>query len=234
MSDQPTLFIIPGACSLGSQITLEFLDIPYQIGITTPSIRASEQFKQINPTGKVGALIDGDFTIGENLAILLYLADKYPDRNLIGRINSKERIKAYQWLSYLSSTLHPAFSQNFYPERFIDTTCLDTFKSLAATRLSTTLSSIENELANNNGFFVGDDLTIVDMQAYGLLRWTKTHKIQNNLVSLTTFPAILRFLNKMEAIQKVQNALAIEQKMPQNILNSKFTGYFEFDNTAFD
>jgi len=234
MSDQPILFIIPGACSLGSQITLESLDIPYQIGITTPAIRASEQFKQINPTGKVGALIDGDFTIGENLAILLYLADKYPDKNLIGKIHSKERIKAYQWLSYLAATLHPAFSHSLYPERFIDAASLESFKQLAATRLTTTLSYIENELAKNNGFFVEDHLTIVDMQAYGLLRWTKIHRNQNNLVNLTAFPMILGFLNKMEALQQVQNALAIEQQAPQNILDSKFAGYFEFNNPTFD
>ena len=130
----------------------------------------------------------------------------------------------------MASTLHPAFSHNFYPERFIDATGLESFKQLAATRLNATLTYIEKELAENDCFFVGDNLTIVDMQAYGLLRWTKRHTIQNNLVHLTSFPMVLRFLEKMEAMQKVQNALALENQTPQHIFNSKFAGYFEFNN----
>ena len=69
--DMPILFIIPGACSLGSMVALEWTNKPYKIGITTPEIRASEAFRAINPTGKVAALKDGNQVIGENLAILL-------------------------------------------------------------------------------------------------------------------------------------------------------------------
>ena len=176
MLDKPVLFIIPGACSLGSQITLEWLDIPYQIGITTTEIRASETFKKINPTGKVGALKDGDLTVGENLAILLYLADKYQNKQLVGGVGSIERIKAYQWLSYLASTLHPAFSQSIHSTRFIDDSGLSVFKKLAISRLTAAVAYIDQEFDKNKGFFVGQALTIVDAQAYGLLRWARQHK----------------------------------------------------------
>lgn len=37
-------------------------------------------FKEFSPTGKVPVLVDGDLTIWESLAILEYLADRFPDR----------------------------------------------------------------------------------------------------------------------------------------------------------
>lgn len=229
MTQHPILFIIPGACAFGSQLTLEWLDIPYQVGITTPEIRATAAFKQINPTGKVGALKDGDIVVGENLAILLYLADKYSDRAFMPRVGTTERIKTYQWFSFLSSTLHTSFSPNFYPERFVSADLVESFKTSAYQRLLTNLEYVDQELGKNNGFFIGNNLTIVDAQAYGLLRWTKNHKVAgSNFVDLTKFKHIAQFLNKMEELQCVKNAQAIENSEPSKLVDSYFAGYFEF------
>ena len=39
-------------------------------------------FREFSPTGKVPALVDGDLTIWESLAILEYVAEKHPDAGL--------------------------------------------------------------------------------------------------------------------------------------------------------
>lgn len=90
-----TLFIIPGACSFGSIVTLEMLKQPYKIGLTTAEIRQSSKFRAINPLGKVGALKDGDILVYENLAILLYLVDKNPDSQIAIPVNTANRIDTY-------------------------------------------------------------------------------------------------------------------------------------------
>ena len=43
---------------------------------------SSTKFKEFSPTGKVPCLVDGGVTIWESLAILEYLADKYPEKHL--------------------------------------------------------------------------------------------------------------------------------------------------------
>lgn len=227
MKDQPILFIIPGACSLGSQITLEWLKIPYQVGITTPEIRQSEQFRRINPAGKVGALKDGDVVVGENLAILLYLADKYSQSSVCPLPSSNDRVLIYQWLSYLSSTLHPAFQHFNYPNRFVEDGYADKFRELAEARLLGILQYLNNNLSES-GFFLPTGPTIVDGQAYGLLRWCKKHSRGENLVDLTAFPKIRNFFALMERDLAVQNALLIEQEQSQMLKDSLFAGYFEF------
>jgi len=223
---QPVLFIIPGACSLGSMISLEWLDIPYQIGITTPEIRATPNFRKVNPTGKVGALKDDDIVVGENLAILLYLVDKNPNSSIGFRVGAPERVKMYQWLSYLSSTLHPAFSQVRFPGRFVSTTKTEDFQELAIQRLIAVLSYIESSFLAS-GLLIADHPTAVDAQAYGLLRWIRLLSELEISIKLEDYPSIAKFMTIMEQLPAVQNALAIENQ--EQVNNSKFNGYFNFN-----
>ena len=41
------------------------------------------EFLRINPAGKLPVLVDGDMVLTESIAIVLYLAEKYPERALI-------------------------------------------------------------------------------------------------------------------------------------------------------
>lgn len=225
--EAPVLFIIPGACSLGAQISLEWLQIPYQIGITTPEIRQSAEFRQINPAGKVGALKDGCQVIGENLAILLYLADKTANETICPSAVKNGRVKIYQWLSYLSSALHPVFQQFNYPTRFVTDDYVSSFQLQALGRLQIVLQYIEDNLLAS-GYFIGDQPTIVDAQAYALLRWCRKHNRGENLVDLSELPKLSRFLDQMSQLRAVKNALAIEQSQPELAVGSLFTGYFKF------
>jgi glutathione S-transferase len=221
------LFIIPGACSLGSMIALEWLNIPYQIGITTAEIRASTNFRKINPTGKVGALKDGNMVVGENLAILLYLADKYPNHIMCPAIGSNKRANVYQWLSYISSTLHPAFGQVLFPTRFISESHVEEFKNLALKRLSLSLQYIEEQLLPS-GLFIDDKPTIVDAQAYGILRWAGGFKGGAPIVEINHYSKISNFLNLMATESAVKNALALEFQQTSKLINSKFSGFYIF------
>jgi glutathione S-transferase len=221
------LFIIPGACSFGSQVALEWTKEAYKVGITTAEIRSSEAFRKINPTGKVGALKDGQNVIGENLAILLYLADKFQQNDMCPNVGTQSRARVYQWLSYLSSTLHPAFGQALFPDKFIGGDCATEFKKLATQKLLAVLEYINRSFCTS-GYLIENKPTIVDAQAYGLLRWGRGYKGSTPVIDLNKFPNIMEFLKLMEDNQAVQNALAIETGQSVNLVNSKFAGYFNF------
>lgn len=214
-----TLFIIPGACSFGAMFALELLNQPYKIGITTKEIRQTPQFRAINPVGKVAALQDENNLIYENLAILFYLADKNPDSKIGLPLNSKDRIDAYKWLSYIVSTLHVAFGPLFNPSAFADEKCAESVKLKVIERLRDILAFM-NEYLLDKHYFVGDKLTIVDGHAYGILRWT------TKLDLLKDYPAINLFMTRMGELPAVQNVLNIEQQQP--VSNSSFAGYYTF------
>lgn len=225
--NKPILFIIPGACSLGSQITLEWLKIPYQIGITTPEIRQSPAFRQVNPIGKVGALKDGEQVVGENLAILLYLADNYNLAEYCPLNSHGGREQIYQWLSYLSSGLHAAFQHFNYPSRFIAEQYAEEYRQLALLRLHEQLRFVEKSI-NATGYLLTETPTIIDAQAFGLLRWCYKHNRGENLVDISEYPKLQHFFTNMQNLPAVKNALAIENQQPQLIHDSQFAGYFSF------
>jgi len=64
----------------------------------------SPQFLRINPAGKVPVLVDGDRVLTESVAIVLYLADKYADRNLMPT-RVADRGECYRWLLFAATEL---------------------------------------------------------------------------------------------------------------------------------
>ncbi|HEY9669462.1 MAG TPA: glutathione S-transferase N-terminal domain-containing protein, partial [Coleofasciculaceae cyanobacterium] len=82
---------------------LEELGIPYEYVLL--DMQAGEhrqtQYLEINPMGKVPAIVDGDFRLWESGAILFYLAQKY------GKISSslEEQAKINQWILFGNATL---------------------------------------------------------------------------------------------------------------------------------
>jgi len=66
------------------------------------------EFLQINPAGKLPALVDGDSRIFENTAICLYLGDKFPEAKLAPKIGAPERGRYLSLMVYSTSQLEPA------------------------------------------------------------------------------------------------------------------------------
>jgi glutathione S-transferase len=100
------LKLFGGAFSRASivQWYLEELGVPYEFVLL--DMKAGEhrqpEFLAINPVGKVPAIADGDFTLWESGAILLYLAEKYGPA-----LSLEQRAQANQWISYANATMGP-------------------------------------------------------------------------------------------------------------------------------
>jgi glutathione S-transferase len=84
---------------------LEELEIPYEFVLLDMSVQEHLQpeFRAINPFGKVPAIVDGDFSLWESGAILLYLAEKY------GKAFDSPETQAtiVQWILFANATLGP-------------------------------------------------------------------------------------------------------------------------------
>lgn len=71
---------------------------------------AAPEYSEINPMGKVPALVDGDVLITEAAAICSYLADKFPEKGLAPAPGSEARGKYYRYLFVPGITLEPMFT----------------------------------------------------------------------------------------------------------------------------
>src|SRR5947207_13877574 len=81
-----TLYYAPGACSMASHIALEETHTPYEtkvVGLAQGEQTKPEYLNGVNPRGKVQALKTDDGILTENVAVLAYLARKFPDARLL-------------------------------------------------------------------------------------------------------------------------------------------------------
>jgi len=94
---------------------LEELGVPYDLVSLDMAKKEhkSAEYLKIHPHGVVPALVDDNIVMFESAAICLYLADKYPDKNLAPTFGSADRAAYYQWMVYSIATLEPPVLQVF-------------------------------------------------------------------------------------------------------------------------
>lgn len=178
MAPQLTLYRAKKACSLIPHILLHELNlfhgvyIPFDTVLMTfgpngvESVDGSlsaEAYRRINPDGLIPALkVNNDVVITENPAILTYIADLVPDRNLLGR-DALERAKVHQWLCWMSGTLHGyGYGMILAPGRFsADEAAHPAIVKQGRTKIDQCYARIEANVQGEH--IVGNRLTVADI-----------------------------------------------------------------------
>ena len=199
------LYYFPGACSLADHIVLEWTGAPYETEKLERAALKSPEFLALNPNGAVPVLVDGDFRLTQNAAILCYLAEQHPDARLLGDGTARGRAEVMRWLAFLNSDVHPAFKPIFKPSRFHPDA------SLAQVIADTARSNVREYLAQLDARLQGRDWlvnerSVADPYLFVLLRWTIKLEIDaRGLDNLT------RFLARMYADSGVRAAVIAEE-----------------------
>lgn len=106
------LFYKPGACSLASHITLRESGKDFTldgVDLMKKRLENGDDFFAINPKGQVPALLLDDGTLlTEGVAIMQFLADSVPDRQLLAPVSTVSRYKTLEWMNYIATELHKA------------------------------------------------------------------------------------------------------------------------------
>ena len=100
------LFEFAPTRSIRVRWTLQELGVAFEaitIDLTAGDHRRPE-FLRINPAGKLPVLIDGDMVLTESVAIVLYLAEKYPEKELIPT-DIRQRAQLNRWLLFTTTEL---------------------------------------------------------------------------------------------------------------------------------
>jgi glutathione S-transferase len=167
-----TLYYSPGACSLASHITLEETGAGYEAQqvLLAKGENKADAYLKINSRGKVPALrVDND-VITENVAILSYLARRFPQADLM----PKDAVGEARWLStmaWLSNTVHPCFTHVFRPERFAaDPGAQAAVKETGRSSFWANLQEIDSLLAGKT-WMQGRQFTTCDPYALVFFGW---------------------------------------------------------------
>ncbi len=105
-----TLYHAPQTRSTGVMVLVE--ELGAEVDTVVLDMKAGEQhapaFLAVNPLGKVPALRDGDALVTEQVAIYLFLADRFPERGLAPPIGDPLRGPYLRWMAFYGSSFEPA------------------------------------------------------------------------------------------------------------------------------
>jgi GST-like protein len=175
------------------------------------------EFKAINPNSKVPVIVDGDATIFDSNAILLYLADK--TGTFLPPAGDANRGQLLSWLMFVATGVGPFSGQSVHfnhhaPEKVAYAIDRYTFE------VKRHYGVLNDHLSGKN-YMVGDTYSIVDMDVWGWARMAPFVTADDNVLS--AFPNLKRLVDEIEAKPAAQTALA---------LKDKFTFKAEMDDEA--
>jgi GST-like protein len=197
---------------------LEEAGMPYEpIPVDT---RKGDQFKPaflaVNPNAKVPAIADGDVTVFDSNAILLYLAEK--TGKFLPPNTPKNRGELLSWLMFVASGVGPFAGQ-----------CVH-FKHYAPEKLPYAINRYAYEAQRHFGilndrlaerrYMVGETYTIVDMDVWG---WARLVPFVLGEDAWAKLPHLKRLVDEIEARPAAARATA---------LKNKFTFKTEMDDEA--
>lgn len=163
------------------------------------------EFLRINPAGKVPVLVDGDLVIPESAAIVLYLADKYPEKALLP-VDPALRAEAYRWVMFavteLEQPLWRITRHTFlYPPEKRSPADIELAREDFAT-----MAAILDKHLEGREFIVGDTLTVADCVTAYLIDWAG----ECNLIE--PFPQLRAYLERLYARPKAPQRIAEARK----------------------
>ncbi len=149
-------------------------------------------FFAVNPKGQVPALLLDDGTLlTEGVAIMQYLADSVPDRQLLAPTSSLSRYKTIEWLNYIATELHKGFTPLFRPDTPED------FKPTVRALLEKKMQYVNDSL-KDNPWICGSRFSIADAYLFTVLRWAYAVKL--NMAGLSNIDAYMARMAERPAV----------------------------------
>jgi glutathione S-transferase len=151
----------------------------------------------LNPLGVVPTLVDGDLVLTESAAILLYLADRYPE----ARLAPRDRAQYYRWLVFLTNTVQMTMLRVFYPERYGG----EAVRQVAAAEAARHFDLIDRTL-NGREWLVAEHRTGADLFLFMVTRWGRRLEppawdhahLRAHFLRTLALPGVRRMLEEQE------------------------------------
>jgi glutathione S-transferase len=162
-------------------------------------------FLRLNPAGKVPVLVDGDLVVTESAAIVLYLAEKYPEKGLLPA-DLKQRAQVYRWMMFAVTELEqPLWRITKHSMLYPEAKRLPQDIALAKEEFAAMVSVLERHM-DKRLFIVGDSITVADCVTAYLVDWANEQHLIDNCPHLRGY--LERMYSRPKAPQRIADAFA--------------------------
>lgn len=152
-----------------------------------------QEFLKLNPYGRVPVLVDGELVMSESIAICLYLADKYADRQLIPKPGTSQRAVHDQWLLFCANELdQPLWQIRRHTALYPIEQRLPAEVNIARGNFIGALIILDNALGDHL-YLATPEFNVVDIVLTQILIWAAGYGL------LDEFPNLIAYLNRQKA-----------------------------------
>lgn len=203
------LYYTASTCSLATHIVLEEVGADYstvRVDFATEQQKSAEYLK-INPKARVPALVTDEGILTETPAMLVYLAQRFPQARLAPMEDPFFFAQIQSFNSYLCSHVHVAHAHRMRGHRWVDA---DDKAAIAAMQrkvpesVSAGFELIEREMLKGP-WVMGDQYTVCDPYLFTLAQW-----LEKDGVDLARIPRVVDHRHRMSERPAVKKAIADE------------------------
>ncbi|MDB5872733.1 MAG: gst [Ramlibacter sp.] len=196
------LYYSPGACSLSPHIALREAGLAFEpvlASTKTHKLPDGTDYYDINPLGYVPLLeLDDGTLLREGPAIVQYIADLAPTKNLAPANGTLPRYRLQEWLTFIGTEIHKSFAPLF------NAAMPEEGKQIFRDRLANRFRWLDGQLAGRD-YLMGEHLSVADCYLFAVTRWTKPLN-----VDIAAHTHLVAHHERVGARPAVQEALKVE------------------------
>jgi glutathione S-transferase len=196
------LYYAPGACSLAVHIALRETGAAFDtvaVDLAKHTTADGGDYYQVSPRGYVPLLeFDDGSRHTEAAALLQYVADRDPSGALIGDVGSPRRLAVTEWLAFVASELHKAFSPWLWHKETAEST-----RQSVKDKLAARFAELDAHLAKRE--YLAGAYSVADAYAFTIVNWSRFLSIP-----LTRYPNLEAYLDRVAQRPAVRAAMEAE------------------------
>jgi glutathione S-transferase len=190
------LYYSPGSASFVVHWLLIELNAPHELIPVDMQNKQqkSPEYLKLNPNGVVPTLVIDGKPVYESPALVMHLADLYPEARLAPAIGTLERAQYYQWMFNLVNPLQSALRHWWYPQEAAGEANIEATHIEVQKRVEQCWQRLNAHLEANGPYLLGEKISAADFMLTMLMRWTR-----NMPRPATDWPALKSLATKMKA-----------------------------------
>ena len=196
------LYYSPGACSLSPHIVLREAGLAFEpvlASTKTHQLADGTDYYTISPKGYVPLLeLDNGERLSEGPAIVQYIADQVPAKNLAPANGTMARYRLQEALNFISTELHKGIGGLFNPAM------PEEAKGLFRAKLQDRFAWVDAQLEGRQ-YVMGETFTVADAYLFTVSGWG-----QYVGVDISGLPHLVAWRARVAARPAVQEAMKAE------------------------
>lgn len=203
-----TLYYAPGSCALATHLALEYAGAGYEA--VRVDFRTNEQrspaYLQVNPKGRVPALVTEQGVLTETPALLVYVAQRWPAAQLAPLAGAFEMARVNEFNAYMCATVHVAHAHGRRPYRWADDAqAQESMKRKMPQNMAECFELVERQLLRGP-WVLGERFSICDLYLFTIARW-----LEADGVAIETLPRVHEHRRRMAQQEVVRRVVAAER-----------------------